>query len=356
MELQAGLCVSKNVFGQMPDGTTVYVFTLKNRHNMTVKVINYGGIIAECWVPDRNGKLTNVVLGFDKLEPYLAKHPRLGATIGRYANRISNAQFELDGKIYKLKATKDGNCIHGGEVGFDKRVWTVSDFGQDEYKTWVKLSYLSKDMEEGFPGNLDVSIIFSLDDANSLMIKYEAQTDKPTALNLTNHSYFNLKGAGNGNVLEHTASFNVTNYTELDSNLITTGKIVPTKGTPYDFPKQIPIGERIGQTNGGYDINYIIDMRPGDIEGIGSVIEPVSGRVLTVYTDQPAFQFYTGNSLDGAIVGNGGSYEKYGGFCIETQQYPDSVNKPNFPSTILRPGQIYSTLTQYSFTQLPADS
>lgn len=348
MKAPASPTVSTATFGQMPDGRSIEFFTLQNQSGMSVKIITYGAIIAECWVPDQEGKKANVVLGFDKLEPYLAKHPRFGSTIGRYANRIANAQFELDGKTYKIAANKGSSSIHGGNVGFDKRVWTAADHGSDELKAWVTLTYFSPDMEEGYPGNLKVSITFSLASDNSLTIDYSAESDKATPINLTNHSYFNLQGAGNGTILNHEARLNAKTYTPLNENLVPTGDIVSVENSPYDFSKQTPIGQRIAAA-GGYDLNYIIDRIPADAEGAASITDPASGRSLTVFTDQPAFQFFTANSLDGSIIGNGGSYQQYAGFCIETQQYPNSVNQANFPNTILRPPQKFRSTTKFLF-------
>jgi aldose 1-epimerase len=355
MAIESRKSIVSEVFGRLPDGTEIRSFTLSNASGMRVKIINFGAIIAECWVPDRTGQCANVALGFDNLEQYVAKHPRFGSTIGRYANRISNAQFEIDGVTYRLTPTKGTTSTHGGVLGFDKKVWDVIEAGENESESWLTLHYLSKDMEEGFPGNLDVSIRFTLwKNSNDLILRYTARTDKATPVNLTNHSYFNLKGAANGNILDHMASFNASHYTPLNDEMLPTGEVAPVKDTPYDFTeKRQRIGDRINDIAGGYDINLVIDMRPGDIEGLGSVVDPTTGRCLTVYTDQPAFQFFTANQLDGSISGVGGAYPKYGGFCLETQCYPNSVNQPNFPSSILRPDGIYGHYTQFSFSNLP---
>lgn len=349
--------IDSEVFGTMPDGTEVLAYTLINDAGMRLKIITYGATIAECWVPDRNASLANVVLGFDNLERYLAKHPRFGATIGRYANRIANARFELDGQLYKLTATHGTSCAHGGVKGFDKKVWTVIETVEHEHKISLKLAYRSVDMEEGFPGNLDVQLTFSLyKQQNSFSIEYGAETDKPTPINLTNHSYFNLKGSGNGNILDHIVGLNATRYTPLNDDLVPTGEIAPAVGTGYDFhTARHRIGERIEQV-GGYDINYLIDMRPGDIEGVGSVEDPDTGRTLTVFTNQPCFQFFTANSLDGTIYGIGGSYPKHAGFCLETQGFPNAVNEPNFPNPILTPGARYGQFTQFFFGTRPQDN
>lgn len=353
--------VSTEPFGQMPDGTNVSVFTLTNQKGMRVNVINYGAIITECWVPDQNGKIENLVLGFNTLESYLAKHPRFGATIGRYANRIANAEFDLDSCNYKLAANNGPSTIHGGIKGFDKQIWQLAETGQDNTRAWVKLCYLSKDMEEGFPGNLNVSIEFSLSADNSLTLSYSASTDKATPINLTNHSYFNLRGAGSGNILDHLAKFNSGSYTPLDSNSVPTGEIKAiASGDPYDFRTEKCIGSQIGSLNGGYDINYVVgsnsliydaaDTSTPPLKEIAHVSDPSSARKLITYSDQPGFQFFTANSLDGSIVGNGGSYAKHAGFCIETQHFADSVHHPEFPSTILRPAQEFRSSTRYHFT------
>ncbi|MBX9722901.1 MAG: galactose mutarotase [Candidatus Obscuribacterales bacterium] len=350
----------KKLFGSLPDGREVYEYTLANKNGMTVKVINYGAIIAECWVPDKNGKAENVVLGFDNLEQYLVKHPRFGSTIGRYANRIGGAQFELDGTLYKLAANNGSNCIHGGLKGFDKQLWDITEMKSDEAHSLVRMYYVSKDMEEGFPGNLSVQIDFSVHADNTLQLTYKATSDKATPLNLTNHSYFNLQAAGNGNILAHSAQFNSDSYTPLDSNSIPTGEFASVGNTAYDFRNETEIGALIDKTAGGYDINYIVgnnsliydDTRvelESNLKNIANIHCKSSGRKLAVYSDQPGFQFFTANSLDGSIIGNGGSYQKHAGFCIETQHFADSVHHQNFPNTILRPKQIFLSSTRYKF-------
>jgi aldose 1-epimerase len=355
MPIEFTASLEKELFGKLPDRTEVFAFTLSNQNGMRVKIINYGASIAECWVPDRDGKPANVVLGFDNLEQYLAKHPRFGATIGRYANRISNAQFEIDGTVYKLARTKGSTSTHGGVIGFDKKVWIVKETGENETDIWLTLSYLSVDMEEGFPGNLNTEIKFQLSKhSNDLLISYQEQSDKKTPVNLTNHSYFNLKGAGCGNILDHIARFNASAYTPLNEEMVPTGEIASVKDSPYDFvTKSRRIGDRVEQI-GGYDINYVIDKRPGEIESLGTVSDPESGRALTVYTDLPCFQFFTANSLDGSISGNGGAYPQYGGFCLETQVHPNAVNQHNFANSILDPNVLSQQLTRFSFSTLPA--
>lgn len=348
-QIKSGPTATRSQFGTMPDGKVVQAYTLKNSHNMIVKILSYGGVINECWVPAQSDRTENVVLGFDKLDSYIAKHPRFGSTIGRYANRISNAQFELDGQTFKLQANKGSTTIHGGNVGFDKRVWDEVDHGQDEKSAWVNLRYLSPDMEEGFPGNLEVKLAFVLDENNSLIIKYAATTDRATPINLTNHSYFNLSGAGRGNILNHRAQFQAASYTPLNEDLVPTGELASVQDTPFDFRKETAIGARIEEA-GGYDLNYVIGGSTGEFQLVGTVKDPSSGRVLTAHTDQPGFQFFTANSLDGSITGNGGKYERYAGFCIETQHFPDAVHHKNFPNTILRPNEKFSSVTQYSFS------
>lgn len=336
-------------FGSLADGKAVEAIILRNKNGMTVKILTYGAIISECWVPDRNGALANVVLGFADIEGYLGKHPRFGSTIGRYANRIAGAEFELDGRIYKLAANKGSTCIHGGNLGFDKRIWQLVDLGQNQGIPDAKLSYFSADMEEGFPGNLSVEITFSLYGNNALCINYKASTDKATPINLTNHSYFNLKGAGNGNILDHIASFNASQYTQLNEESLPTGKILPVDGTAFDFRNARQIGARIHEAV-GYDLNYVVDRSESGFESpMATVVDPASGRALSTFSDQPGFQFFTANSLDGSICGNGGKYERYAGFCIETQHFPDSVHHDNFPTTVLKPGETFNSYTRYEF-------
>lgn len=343
-------------FGQLSDGTQINSYTITNELGMVLKLINYGAIISECWVPDRNGQLANVVLGFDNLPQYLAKHPRFGSTIGRYANRISNAQFELDGHSYKLAATKGRTSTHGGVVGFDKKVWNVNQVQADAEGSSIGMRYVSVDGEEGFPGNLEVRITFSLSNReNAFQIDYFATTDKPTPINLTNHSYFNLNGAGRGDILDHIVSLQAERYTPVDDEMVPSGEIATVKHTPYDFVSESrKVGDRISLIEGGYDINFVIDKKANEFTEFAKVIDPVSGRVLAASTNQPAFQFFTANSLDGSIKGLGGSYESHAGFCLETQCYPNSVNQANFPNSILRPGETYEHRTRYTFSNLPA--
>ncbi|MBX9688231.1 MAG: galactose mutarotase [Candidatus Obscuribacterales bacterium] len=352
--------VSVEEFGQLPGGESVKIYTLSNKHGMKLKILNYGAIISEVWVPKQNGELVNVVLGFDNLPQYLAKHPRFGSSIGRYANRIATASFDLDGEHYKLAANNGSNCIHGGLKGFDKCLWETLGTSINANAACLQLHYFSKDMEEGFPGNLDLNIEFSLTDANELKIKYTACSDKATPVNFTNHSYFNLKGAGNGNILDHLAEFRSDKYTVLDENSVPTGEIASVENTPFDFRKACSIASQIEKLAGGFDINYVVsakscivdalDAQPEKLDLLATVTEAGSGLKMECFSDQPGFQFFTANGLNGSISGNGGSYMQYAGFCIETQHFADSVHHPQFPNTILRPGQEFRSTTVYKFS------
>jgi aldose 1-epimerase len=340
--------IEKRLFGTLPSGEGVDEYTLTNSKGMVVRVITYGGTITECRVPDRKGVLANVALGFDNLAQYLAKHPRFGALIGRFANRIANARFNLDGTEYKLAATKGSSTLHGGVIGFDKKIWSADGTLKNGSPS-LRLHYISPDMEEGFPGTMTVTVTYLLDDDNTLHIKYEAETDKPSPINLTNHSYFNLSGAGRGNILNHVARFDAVEYTPVNADLIPTGEIASVDQTALDFRAARSIGSRIEEI-GGYDHNYVLSRSDSAPVCLGSVSDPASGRVLTTYTDQPAFQFFTANGLDGSIKGPNGNYEQYAGFCLETQHFPDSVNQPKFPNVILRPGEKFESVTSYRFS------
>ncbi|HMA54513.1 MAG TPA: aldose epimerase family protein [Acidobacteriota bacterium] len=339
-------------FGRLADGTAVEIFTLTNKSGLEARVMTYGAILVSLKVPDRTGALADVNLGFDSLDGYLGTHPYFGAVIGRYGNRIAKARFDLDGVEYRLAANNNGNSLHGGLKGFDKVVWKAEPV-KVAYGTGVRLTYLSKDMEEGFPGNLSVTVVYTLTDTNELEIRYEAATDKATPVNLTNHAYWNLKGEGQGDVLGQRLQIEADKITAVDSaaNLIPTGEIVPVAGTPFDFTSPHAIGERIAQVEGGYDHNFVLRSGGGILALAARVEEPTNGRVLEIWTDQPGIQLYTGNFLDGTVAGKGGHpYGKHFAFCLETQHYPDSPNHPNFPSTILRPGQTYRTVTVHKFS------
>jgi aldose 1-epimerase len=348
----AKLSVSKTSFGKLNDSTEVYLFSLKNKNQMEVRIINYGGIITHIFAPDKNGAIGDVVLGFDSLSGYLKEpvHPYFGVLVGRYGNRIAKGKFTLDGKQYTLAVNNGENHLHGGLKGFDKVYWNAEEI-EDMGKVGVKLQYTSKDMEEGYPGNLDVTVTYTLNNDNELKIDYQAKTDKKTVLNLTNHSYFNL-GAGNTkDILSHIVTINADKYTPVDKGLIPTGEIVEVKGTAFDFTTSHEVGERIGQVEGGYDHNYVLNNTAGKAATAAKVFEPSTGRVLEVTTDQPGIQFYTGNFLDGSIKGKGNvPYVKNYGLCLETQHFPDSPNQPNFPSTVLSPGEKFTSTTTYKFS------
>ncbi len=344
--------VQKMDFGKTPDGTPVELYTLSNGR-VTVKVMTYGGIITELHVPDRAGKTADVVLGFDTLDGYIAKNPHFGAITGRVANRIARAEFTLDGKEYKLAANNGPNTLHGGKKGFDKVVWKAQDVSGPAGPA-VKLTYLSRDGEEGFPGNLNVAVTYTLTDDNALRIDYSATTDKATPVNLTNHSYFNLAGHASGPILDEELMLAADQYTPSDDQYIPTGQIAPVGGTPLDFTTPTAIGARIGQIQGepgGYDHNYVIRPSGSSPAFAARVRDPKSGRVLEMYTTEPGVQLYTSNFLDGSVKGKGGvAYQKNQAFCLEAQHYPDALHHPNFPSIILRPGATYSQTTIYKFS------
>ena len=344
--------ITKVPFGKLPDGTEVDLYTLTNANGMKVKITNYGGIITEIHVPDRDGKFADVVLGHDNLKSYLDGHPYFGAITGRVANRIAKGKFTLDGKEYTLATNNGPNALHGGKQGFDKHAWKPTIINSKDGPPLLSMMRTSADGEEGYPGNLDTAVIYSLTDKNELIIKYTASTDKATPINLTNHSYFNLKGHGQGDILDHEIEIVADEYTPTDATLIPTGKIDPVKGTPFDFSARTPIGKNIKQIKAepvGYDLNYVL--RKGvDLKQAASVLEPFSGRTMTVFTTEPGVQFYTGNFLSGKDKGKGGAvYNQYGAFCLETQHSPDSINQKNFPSTVLKPGEAYNSTTVYRF-------
>jgi aldose 1-epimerase len=342
--------VTEEKYGTTSDGQDVKLYTLKNEKGMTVKITNYGGIVTELWVPDKAGTLGDVVLGFDNLTGYMGDHPYFGTLVGRYANRIAGGKFKLDGKDYTLAVNNGNNHLHGGLKGFDKVLWKSSrQSGRDSVA--VRLQYESSDMEEGYPGKLNVTVIYTLNNKNELSIRYEATTSKPTILNLTYHGYFNLAGAGNGDILKHDLMINAQKYTVVNAELIPTGELRPVEGTPLDFRSPCPIGDRIAMVEGGYDHNYVLESNDASLSLAARVTEPVSKRVMEVWTTQPGVQLYTGNFLDGTLKGKGGKvYAKHYGFCLETQHFPDSPNRPDFPSVILRPGETYKQLTIYKFS------
>lgn len=348
--------VEKSEFGKLPDGKTADLYTLTNANGVTAKISNYGGIVTHLYVPDKDGKLEDVVLGFDTLDEYLNGHPFFGALVGRYGNRIGNAQFTLDGQTYKLHENNGPNSLHGGKVGFDKVLWNAQEFVTDE-GAGLKLTHLSPDMDEGYPGNLQVEITYTLSNDNTLKIDYKATTDKPTIVNLTNHSYFNLTGLKR-DILEHVVTIAADSLVEVNHQLIPTGRLIPVEGTPFDFNSPHAVGERIDDLSdeqikfgGGYDHCWVLkkDLQ-GDFPLIATVFEPGSGRLMEVFTTEPGVQFYTGNFLNGKEQGKGVSYTKRYGLCLETEHYPDSPNQPHFPSVVLRPGETYQTSTAYRFS------
>ena len=331
------------------DGKKVSLYTLTNKNGVQVKITNYGGIVTSWITPDKNGAKSDIVLGFDSLQGYLSKPPYFGAIIGRYGNRIGKAQFKLDGNTYKLAANNGVNSLHGGEKGFDKVVWDATASSDN---TSLTLNYLSKDGEEGFPGNLKVTVTYTLTDDDELLIQYDAETDKATPVNLTNHSYFNLTGDVSNTILNHTVWIDADKFTPVDNTLIPTGELKPVKGTPFDFTTPHRIGERIesvpGAAPGGYDHNFVLNKQGNSLKLVAYVTDSVSGRKLEVFTTEPGLQFYTGNFLNGSIISRDGkAINKNSAFCLETQHYPDSPNKPDFPSVILKPEDKYHTETKY---------
>jgi aldose 1-epimerase len=329
-------------------------YILNNAHGIEARIIAYGGIITSLRVPDRSGNFANVVLGFNSVEEYQTRNPYFGAIIGRYGNRIGGAKFTLDSVQYTLPVNNGPNSLHGGLKGFDKQTWTV----QDSTSNSITLTYLSKDGEEGYPGNLSVKNVYTLIDNNELRIEYTATTDKPTVVNLTNHSYFNLAGNGAGSIYDHIVTINADRYTPVDDNLIPTGELAPVEGTPLDFrlPKRIGAGIRAAHPQlikgRGYDHNFVLNL-PDDhsLALAARVYDPASGRIMEVLTTEPGVQFYTSNFVDGTLVGSsGGMYRQGDAFCLETQHFPDSPNKPEFPSTVLRPGETYHSVTVYKFS------
>ncbi len=342
-------------FGTAPDGRAVRHYTLRNAQGMTAGIITYGAIVVSLTAPDKNGRYDDVVLGYDNLADYIKVSPYFGAIVGRYGNRIGKGKFTLDGRTYTL-ATNDGeNHLHGGIRGFDKVVWDDEPVDRAD-AVGVKLSYLSRDGEEGYPGNLKISVIYLLTNKNELRIEYEATTDKATPVNVTHHGYFNLTG-GQRDILGHELMLNAEKFTPVDAGLIPTGELRPVQGTPMDFRKRTAIGARIDdsyeqlQFGGGYDHNWVLNKKGDAMTLAAEVYEPTTGRLMTVRTTEPGIQFYAGNFLDGTITGKDGVvYEHRYGFCLETQHYPDSPNKPDFPSTILRPGRVYRTTTVYAFS------
>lgn len=341
--------VEKSMFGKLPSGREVEQYTISNGRGLTAKVISYGAILQSLVVPDRDGQPGEVTLGFDSLDRYLAGHPFFGATCGRVANRIAKGKFKIDGVEYQLATNNGPNHLHGGLKGFDKALWNAEQLADG-----VKLTHVSPDGDEGYPGRLSVTVIYRLTDDNELTIDYTATTDKATPINLTNHTYWNLADGGKSNVLDHVLTLNADRYVPVDASLIPTGELKKVSGTPMDFSKPMPIGSRIEQVPGeprGYDHCYVLNQSaPGKLTLAARVTEPKTGRVMEIHTTEPAIQLYTGNFLDGSIESRGAVYKQHHAFCLEAEHYPDSINQPKFPSTMLKPGETYRQTTIHKFS------
>jgi aldose 1-epimerase len=344
------MAVKTAPYGKTPDGVACSLFTLTNKNGLKATLTDFGAILVSLEVPDRNGSLADITLGHDTLEGWIGDTSYFGATIGRYGNRIARGKFTLDGKEYTLATNNNENHLHGGAKGFNKVVWGAKPLSKKGAQG-VAFTYLSKDGEEGYPGNLACTVTYTLSDANELTICYEATTDKATPVNLTHHSYFNLAGQGTRDVLGHELMLAADKYTPVDAGLIPTGELAPVKGTPMDFTTATAIGARIDQVPGGYDHNFCLTSGGGKLALAACVYEPTSGRVMEISTTEPGIQFYSGNFLDGKVTGKAGKvYKLHYGFCLETQHFPDAPNKPAFPSTILTPGEKYTHLTVHKFT------
>jgi len=348
--------VSKAAFGTLPDGTAVDLFTLVNANGMEVRATNYGGIITALLVPDGDGKTADVVLGLKSFDEYAKNPPYFGAIIGRYGNRIAKGQFKIDDQTYKLPKNDGPNTLHGGLKGFDKVVWQAEPFEKED-SVGVIFTHTSKDGEEGFPGNLQTRVTYTLTDKNELSFDYHATTDKPTVVNLTQHTYFNLAGDGNGDVLGHEYTIYANEYTPVNKQLIPTGKIETVTDTPFDFRNKVKLADRVNVDNEqikfgkGIDHNFVLKKKQPGLTLAARVSEPTTRRVMEVHTTEPGVQFYTGNFLDDTLAAKSGKpYAKHSGFCLETQHYPDSPNQPEFPSTVLRPGEEYNSRTVYTFS------
>lgn len=348
--------IKKQPFGKTPEGNAVDLYTLTNRKGVEAAITNYGGIVVQLRVPDRKGNLADVVLGYDDLDGYIHDKAYLGALIGRYGNRIALGKFSLGGQTFTLPRNNGANTLHGGLKGFNQALWRATEL-QNKNGPSLQLEYLSKDGEEGFPGNLSVKVIYTLTDENELKIEYSATTDKETVVNLTNHSYFNLAGAGNGDILQHQVMLRANKFTPVSESLIPTGELRSVQGTPMDFRKPTAVGARIDQDEQqlkygrGYDHTWVLQSGGSKTPSLAaSVYEPGTGRVLEVWTTEPGVQFYTGNFLDGAKGKGGKVYQRRYALCLETQHFPDSPNQPNFPSTVLKAGQLYHTVTIYKFS------
>lgn len=344
--------LKRQFYGATPDGEKVDSFTLKNSGGMTASVITYGCILTSLRMPDKQGKSGEITLGFDNLQGYLAGHPYFGALVGRFANRIAGGRFELDGKRYTLACNeKDANHLHGGTVGFDKRVWKAEELRENN-RIGVRFSYTSPDGEEGYPGNLAVTVTYTLNEENKLTFDYQAESDRPTPINLTNHAYWNFAGAGSGMIYDHVLSLHCTRYLPVNEELIPTGEVLSVKDTPLDFTTEKPIGQDIDQLPVGYDHCFVVDKDGTGMAAIARLYDPVSGRGMEISTTKPAVQLYTGNFLTGIRGADGATFSKHTALCLETEVFPDAVNHPNFPSAVLRPGETYHhTTVQRFFTE-----
>ncbi len=348
-ESESNMSVEKTVFGKTSEGVEVDLYTCTNANGVVLKMTNYGATTVSLEVPDRDGKMANITMGFDSLDGYLGKHPYFGATVGRYCNRIAKGKFTLDGQEYTLATNNGPNHLHGGNVGFNKVVWDAEPF-ETETGVGVKFTYLSKDGEEGYPGSLNATAVYTLTNDDELVVEFTATTDKPTPVNLTNHNYWNLGGEGTGTIRDHVLEIPADKYLPVDETLIPTGELADVAGTPLDFTKPEKIGARLDQIKAdpvGYDHCYALRGEIGEMKLAARVIDPDSGRVMEIYTTQPGLQFYSGNFLDGSA--DSGGYQQYDGFCLETQHFPDSPNQPTFPNTILKPGETYQHKTVHKF-------
>ena len=352
---KGGSMINKEAFGKLADGREAYLYTLKNSNGMTLKLTNYGATVVSISAPDRDGKFSDVTLGYDSVSGYVNGTVYFGGVVGRYANRIANGRFELDGKTYQVTTNEGKNTLHGGKIGFNKVLWTAEPIEGEEPA--VKFTYVSKDGEEGFPGTVTVTATYTLTKDNAVRLDYTGTTDKTTILNVCNHSYFNLSGDPAKTILDEDLMLNASEITPVDKTLIPTGKLDSVSGTPFDFRKMTEIGARINEDNpqlkicGGYDMNWVLNDYTGKVRKAAELYDSSSGRVMDVLTDQPGIQFYTGNFLNGSEVGkNGVKYQFRTGLALETQHFPDSPNEPKFPSTTLRPGQEYKTTTIYKFS------
>jgi aldose 1-epimerase len=349
----SGPVVKRETFGTV-DGRAVERFALTNKHGIEIRAISYGGIITSIKAPDRNGVMGDIVLGFDTLDGYLGDHPYFGGIIGRYGNRIAKGRFAIDGQEYPLATNNGPNHLHGGNRGFDKRLWTAAILPAAAGHSGIALAYTSADGEEGYPGELRVEVTYTLNDKDELIVDYLARTNKPTHVNLTQHSYFNLAGAGD--ILGHELTIDADRFTPADATLIPTGELASVEATPFDFRKPVAIGARIDaphpqiKVGPGYDHNWVLNRNGDGLQHAARVVEPKSGRTLDVSTTEPGMQFYAGNFLDGKLIGKGGlAYERRSGLCLETQHFPDTPNHPNFPTTLLKPGQEYRSRTVFTF-------